>query len=155
MADGTHEKREERKTQREVFIKKKNFPNSSETSRTTLLLHTEMQSPTHQLSQSYSTSSSFKLTGNLPFHLLPLAPLPSSPGSPSPSIYFSLFKASSSSFSLSLAPSENVALLWLKHTSNVLLPPFAAACHSHCLSNMFILHLCLSFTSLLSIFLPP
>lgn len=38
---------------------------------------------------------SFKLACNLPFHLLPLAPLPSSPGSPSPSIYFSLllFKA--------------------------------------------------------------
>lgn len=34
-------------------------------------------------------------------------------------------------------------------------PPFAAACHSRCLSNMFILHLCLSFTSLLSISLPP
>lgn len=99
------------------------------------------------------------------FDLPLLAPFPSSCLSSSPSINL-LFSPS--------LPSLLLLSLYIIHTiskCNSLVaqtlfqmyflspPPLAAVCHSHCLSAVicshFILYLCLSFNSLLSIFLPP
>ncbi len=128
-------------------------------------MHLAVQSPTHHLFY-LSSLSSLKHTCNLPFHLPLLAPLPSSlcaAGSPPPSINLFFFPSLSSLLLLFLSIfhtiskcSSLVAQTFFRCTASPLL---AAVCHSHCLSAVIcshlIPHLCLSFTSLLSIFLPP